>query len=120
MQPNTIVALLVPGSLPRYARIKTAGPHPTYELLFLDKHRRPHDTGLAVTPSPQEEIMPVEMWDDTPTIPKPEYGSPLVKEIWDRVHYKPHAIIGPITVAFPRNIGWPPGYAGPHQNHPAF
>ena len=117
MPQNAIVALLLPGRMPRYARITTAGPSPTYELIFLDKHRRPHDTGRTVIPTAQEEIMPTEEWDDSPTIPKPEYGSPLVKEIWDRVHHKPHAIIGPITVAFPRNIGWHPSFIDPTANN---
>ena len=117
MPQHAIVALIDPGRMPRYARIDNAGPHPTYKLLFLDKHRRPHDTGTSVIPSAQEEILPVEEWDNTPTIPKPEYGSPLIKEIWDRVHHKPHSIIGPITVAFPRNIGWHPSFVDPVANN---
>ena len=116
LQSNSVVALVVEGHAARYARINTEGPQPTYELLFLDKHRRPHDTGISVVPSAQEEILPTEAWDDTPTIPKPEYGSPAIQEIWDRMHQKPHSIIGPITVAYPRNIGWYPSFMDPTAN----
>ena len=43
-----------------------------------------------------------------PTIPKPDYGSPILNEIWERLTHKPFSIMGPITAAYPRNIGWHP------------
>ena len=116
MTADTIVAIVADGQQPRYARIDAAGPNPTYVQLFLDKHRRPHETGRPELPAPHEDIQPVELWDDTPTIPKPEYGSPHVQEIWNRVHAKPLSIIGPITTAYPRNVGWHPVFVRPMHN----
>ena len=115
MSAGTTVAIVAIGRQPRFARIETAGPSPTYMQLFLDKHRRPHETGRPELPAPHEDVLPVELWDDTPTIPKPEYGSPHVQEIWERVHVKPHSIIGPITTAYPRNVGWHPDFV--RQTH---
>lgn len=104
--------------LPRYARVITPGRPPTYELLFLDKHGRPqpHHTGTQITPTQSEDVLSTELWDDTPTIPKPEYGSPHLQEVWERVHAKHHAIIGPITIAYPRNTDWHPFFLDPDRN----
>ena len=119
MSVGTIVAVVADGQQPRYARIDVAGPNPVYTQLFLDKHRRPHETGRPELPAPHEDIQPVEFWDDTPTIPKPEYGSPHIQEIWNRVNAKPLSIIGPITTAYPRNVGWYPDFISPtHKGNP--
>ena len=76
--------------------------------MILDKHGRPHLTGSATAPTHDEDVLPTEAWNDEPTIPGTEYGSPHLNEIYERVHAKPHAIIGPIVTAYPRNVGWHP------------
>ena len=77
-----------------------------YQELWLDTSRRPHKTGNLITITQQEEIWPVEIWDDTPSTPHEGHGSVQVAEIWDRLNKKAPAIMGPFTTAFPRNIGW--------------
>ena len=91
----------------RYAHLEhpTQGA-PTYHELWLDVSNRPHRTGQLAPPQHNEVVQPVEIWDDTPSEPPPEYGSPAVNEIWERMHHKEHAIIGATTRSFPRNVGW--------------
>jgi len=105
---NRYVALVQHNNTTRYATIHHTPLGTHYEELFLDKHRRPHPTGQQLTPSPYEDVLQVELWDDTPTIPKPDYGSPILNEIWERLTHKPFSIMGPVTAAYPRNIGWHP------------
>ena len=102
------VALVQHNNTARYATIHHTPLGTHYEELYLDKHRRPHLTGQQLTPSPYEDVLQVELWDDTPTIPKPDYGSSILNEIWVRLTHKPFSIMGPITATYPRNIGWHP------------
>ena len=76
------VALVQHNNTARYATIHHTPLGTHYEELYLDKHRRPHLTGQQLTPSPYEDVLQVELWDDTPTIPKPDYGSSILNEIW--------------------------------------
>ena len=105
---NRYVALVQHNNTTRYATIHHTPLGTYYKELFLDKHRRPHPTGQQLTPSPYEDVLQVELWDDTPTIPKPDYGSSILNEIWERLTHKPFSIMGPVTAAYPRNIGWHP------------
>ena len=106
------VALAPENGPPRYAQLHHTPAGVTYHEVWLDKHRRPHLTGRLTAPIHNhridEDVLPVEIWNDEPTIPRMEYGSSVLNDLYNEMRAKPHSIIGPITTAYPRNVGWHP------------
>ena len=87
-----------------YVELEAVNGTTTHHELWLDLSNRPHRTGNTITPTPHDVITPVELWDDTPTDPEPTYGSELAEA--ERPPPPPHAIMGPSTTTYPRNVGW--------------
>ena len=90
----------------RYAHTSLESGTMIYRELWLDVSNRPHLTGQMAPPRHREMAQPIVVWDDTPSEPPPTYGSEVVNEIWERMHHKEVAIMGPSTTVYPRNVGW--------------
>ena len=72
--------------------------------VWLDAHRRPHQTGRHVTLANREVLSEIELWDDTPSEPPPTYGSAALED--EKPPHPPPSIMGPVSSVFPRNTGW--------------
>jgi hypothetical protein len=62
-----------------YVKIETANGGVTLKVLKLDTQGRPHDTGLKHALAADEHTEEVEVWDDTPSIEPPVYGSVAIQ-----------------------------------------
>ena len=103
-----------------YADVEATELGTVYHKLFLDLSRRPHRTGVELDTLPRGTVItPVEWWDDSTSNkdddqPAREHQGEPGDPPEPPAFYTPRpAIIGPATMAFPRNVGW---YLG-HQPH---
>eukprot|EP00966_Prymnesium_polylepis_P124826 2887067-Prymnesium_polylepis.1 len=96
-----------------YADVEAPDLGTVYHKLFLDLSRRPHRTGAILVSLPRGTVItPVEWWGDSK--PEDDDDQPAHEQPGEPAFYTPRpAIIGPATMAFPRNVGW---YLG-HQPH---
>ena len=101
--PNGSYVAITSGDRMTYA-IKNGAQ---YERVRLDASQKPHLKGSTCTPGPSDIIQPVELWDAEHSETESddddeESDAEPSQQSWR----KTPSIVGPFTLAFPRNIGW--------------